>query len=98
MLGFTLAIVYPILQFAYIFPQRLRPVKVPTVLGLQIHSCVVVYRIQARFNNWVPGFPCRVIPRPFFGGIHLSPMQGTGVSWVLLSVVAEVVVASAAQV
>ena len=69
MLDFTLAIVYPILQFAYIFSQRLRSVKVPTVLGLQVHSCVVVYRIQARFNNWVPGFPSGVVPRPFLAPV-----------------------------
>jgi len=66
MLDFTLAIVYPIFQFAHVLSQRLRLVKVPTLTGLQIHSRMVVYRVQARLNNWVPGFPDRVVPRPFF--------------------------------
>jgi hypothetical protein len=69
MSGFTLAIMYPIFQFAYIFPKRLRPFQVPTVLRLQIHSRMVVYRVQARLNNWVPGFPNRVVPRPFFAPV-----------------------------
>jgi hypothetical protein len=69
MLDFTLTPMYPILQFAYVFPQRLRSIKVPTIFGFQVHPCVVIYRIKARFNNWVPGFPRRVVPRPLLAPV-----------------------------
>jgi hypothetical protein len=59
---------------------------------------MVINRVQTCFNDWVPGFPYRVVPRPFFAVIHLLPTQGRAVFEVLLSAVVVAVEVSVAEV